>query len=111
MAYRTQHEREDLLAKILNFKVKTVKGELVRLGEIGTLSFGILTNERFIAETNELFITCKQGNLKFNLEDICGISFNLDNKDFCLHIESDFREKGKEKNEKINELLSIFDNE
>lgn len=95
--------------KILYFTVKTINGESINLKEIETLSFGCLTDDRWKAETKELFITCKQGNLKFNLEDICSISFNLDNKDFCLHIESDFREKGKEKNEKINELLRGYD--
>ena len=80
--------------KIIKFKVKTKNGELVKLEEIDTLSFGILVDGNFRAETKELFITCKQGNLRFNLEDICDISFNLEHEKFYQHIES--RCSGKE---------------
>lgn len=80
--------------KISKFKVKTRNGEILKLEEIETLSFGSLVDDRFKAETKELFITCKQGHLKFNLEDISDISFNLEREKSYLHVES--RWVGKE---------------
>ena len=74
--------------KITNFKVKTRNGEVVKLEEIETLSFGILVDDRFKAETKELFITCKQGHLKFSLDEIGDISFNLDHEKHVIRIDS-----------------------
>ena len=74
--------------RIIKFKVKTKNGESVKLEEISSLSFGIMVDDRFNAETKELFITCKQGHLRFNLEDIRGISFELEHEKIYQIIES-----------------------
>ena len=74
--------------KITNFKVKTRNGEVVKLEEISSLSFGIMIDDRFNAETKELFITCKQGHLRFPLDEVGDISFNLDREKSYIHIDS-----------------------
>lgn len=84
--------------KISKFRVKTINGELVKLEEIETLGFGICVSDRYKPETKELFITCEKGQLRFNLEDVCEISFNLDHEKSFLHIESRYfsKEEGGE---------------
>ena len=82
--------------KITNFKVKTRNGEVVKLQEIETLSFGILVDDHFKAETKELFITCKQGHLRFSLDEVGDISFNLDREKSYIRIDSRWEMKEEE---------------
>ena len=82
--------------KIINFRVKTRKGELVKLEEVSSLSFGIMVDDHFNAETKKLFITCKQGNLSFPLDEVGEISFKLDKEKSYVDIGSRFCVKDEE---------------
>lgn len=82
--------------KLTNFKIKTNKGEVIKLEEISMLSFGIMTDDRYNADTKELFITCKQGHLRFPLDEISEITVNLDKEKSFIHIDSRFYMKEEE---------------
>ena len=76
--------------RIIKFKVKTKNGEVVRFEEVGYLGFGVMADDRFKAETKELFISCKQGHLNFPLNEITEISFDLEQEKIFIHIDSQF---------------------
>lgn len=63
--------------KIIKFKLKTKDGEVVNLEEVDSLSFGIPGSDHF-ENCKDLFITCKQGQLRFDTEDIVKLSFNIE---------------------------------
>lgn len=85
--------------KLTDFKIKTEKGEVIKLEEISMLSFGIMTDDRFNAETKDLFISCKQGHLRFSLDEITEISLNLDKEKSFIHITSWWGKKEEEDHE------------
>ena len=74
--------------KLTKFKIRTNKGEVIKLEEISMLSFGIMTDDHFNAETKDLFIVCKQGHLRFPLDEIVEIQVDLSKEKSTVHIDS-----------------------
>ena len=74
--------------KMKDFRIRTSKGEIIKLKEIKTLSFGIMTDDKWHCDNKDLFIVCEQGHLKFPLEEICSITFSLAYEKYSIVIES-----------------------
>lgn len=82
--------------KITKLKIRTSKGEILKLNNVTSINFGIVTDDKWGAKTDEIFITSDSGHNRFFLDEICVIEFNLEKENIGLHIESRGYEKEKE---------------